>query len=67
MNDDPLCKNCGHPFSSHDRNVRGAAGTMRVDEALLDEKPNYDINTDRPAGESGCGKCSCLHWRPVAA
>jgi hypothetical protein len=47
--------------------MNNAQCTMRMDEALLDEKSNYDINTDRRAGESGSSKCSCLHWRPVAA
>jgi hypothetical protein len=63
MNDDPNCKNCGHPFSSHNRHVH-EADTLKVDPALLGKKSNIDIKTDRPAGESGCSKCPCSEWRP---
>jgi hypothetical protein len=45
------CK-CGHPFSSHTRDIH-ETGAMKVYEALLPEK-KYDIFSDRPAGESGC-------------
>jgi hypothetical protein len=54
-----LCK-CGHPFSSHTRDIRETSG-MRVDDALLRPK-GYDINTDRPVGESGCTECACRQW-----
>lgn len=54
------CK-CGHPFSSHTRNTR-ETGAMRVDDALLPPK-QYDITTDRPAGESGCTECDCRQWQ----
>ena len=60
MNDDPLCK-CGHPLSSHNRNVREAG----VDEALLGKKRG-DIFTGRPAGESGCSECSCSTYEAIA-
>jgi hypothetical protein len=53
------CK-CGHPFSSHTRDIRETSG-MRADDALLGPK-GYDINTDRPVGESGCTECTCRQW-----
>jgi hypothetical protein len=62
MNDDPVCNGCGHGFSIHNRNVRDGSA-MGVDDALLPPKP-YDINTDRPAGESGCSVCACAAWKP---
>jgi hypothetical protein len=56
------CK-CGHPFSSHTRDIH-ETGTTKVDEALLPEK-KYDIFSDRPAGESGCTECECSQWKPA--
>lgn len=56
------CK-CGHPFSSHTRDVREAGG-MRVDDALLGKKRS-DIFSDKPEGESGCTECSCRQWKPA--
>jgi len=57
-----LCK-CGHPFSSHTRDVREADAT-RVDDALLGKK-QHDIFSDKPVGESGCSECSCRQWKPA--
>lgn len=57
------CK-CGHPFSSHTRDIH-ETGAMKVDEALLPEK-KYDIFSNRPAGESGCTECECSQWKPAA-
>jgi hypothetical protein len=57
MNADPLCK-CGHPFSVHNRDIHDDGRTMKADPALLPPK-QYDITTDRPAGESGCDECAC--------
>jgi hypothetical protein len=62
MNDDSLCKNCKHPFSSHDRKLREAS-TVEVDPALLGTKSGYDINSDRAPRESGCRECSCIAFR----
>ena len=62
------CGKCGHPLSSHTRNVReearSKAGIMSVDPALLPTKP-YDIYSDKPAGESGCTQCPCPRWEPI--
>ena len=52
---------CGHPFSAHTKNIR-QTDAMRVDDALLPPK-QYDITTDRPAGESGCTQCACRQWQ----
>jgi len=57
------CK-CGHPFSSHTRDIH-ESGAMKVDDALLPDK-KYDIFSDRPAGESGCTECDCSQWKPAA-
>ncbi len=57
------CK-CGHPFSSHAKNIH-ETGTMKVDEALLRGK-GYDIFSDRKAGESGCSECACNRWIPAS-
>ena len=57
------CK-CGHPYTSHTKDVR-ESDTTRVDDALLPKK-RYDIFSDRPAGESGCTECSCRQWMPAA-
>jgi hypothetical protein len=57
------CK-CGHPFSSHTRHIH-EADTMRVDDALLGKK-EYDIFSDKPAGDSGCTECACPQWKPTA-
>jgi hypothetical protein len=56
------CK-CGHAFSSHTRDIR-ETNTMQVDDALLDKK-EYDIFSDKPAGESGCTECACPRWKPA--
>ncbi|SRR5229473_4758078 len=56
------CK-CGHPFSSHTRHIH-ETDTMKVDDALLGQK-EYDIFSDRPAGESGCTECDCSQWKPA--
>ena len=53
---------CGHPFSSHTRNIRDT-GAMSVDDALLPPK-RYDILSDKAAGESGCAECECSSWIP---
>jgi hypothetical protein len=53
VNDDPVCGYCGHRFSVHNRNVRDDRRTASVDEALLPLR-RYDINTNKPAGQSGC-------------
>jgi len=37
---------------------------MKVDDALLGQK-EYDIFSDRPAGESGCTECDCSQWKPA--
>jgi hypothetical protein len=63
MEQTDTCK-CGHPFSSHTRNIR-ETGAMRADDALLPPK-QYDITTDRPAGESGCTECDCRQWQRAA-
>jgi hypothetical protein len=57
------CK-CGHPFSSHARNIH-ETDTMKVDEALLSGK-GYDIFSDRKAGESACTECDCNRWTPAS-
>jgi len=62
MNDNQPCGQCKHPFSSHNRNIRGE-DTMRVDDALLNKHSQYDVNTDKPPGQSGCRECSCSAWR----
>jgi hypothetical protein len=59
--DTDACK-CGHPFSSHNRNIR-ETGTMRVDDALLPPK-KYDIFSDKAVRESGCTECECSRWIP---
>lgn len=56
------CK-CGHPFSSHTRDIH-ETGAMKVDDALLSKK-EYDIFSDKPAGESGCTECACPKWKPA--
>jgi hypothetical protein len=61
--DTEACK-CGHPFSSHTRNIR-ETGTMRVDDALLLPK-KYDIFSDKAVGESGCTECECFRWIPLS-
>jgi hypothetical protein len=54
---------CGHSFSSHDRNVY-RANTMSVDDALVPPR-GYDIFSDKPAGESGCTECACRQYKPA--
>jgi len=58
-----ICK-CGHPFSSHTKDVH-ETDTMRVDDALL-EKKRPDIFSGKPEGESGCIECSCRQWKPTS-
>lgn len=62
------CGKCGHPLSSHTRDVgeeaRRKAGIMSLDPALLPPRP-FDIYSGKSVGESGCTNCSCSRWEPV--
>lgn len=63
MNDakDP-CK-CGHPFSSHTRDVR-EGGAMRIDFPTSGGTKG-DIFSGGAEGESGCTECPCRQWKPA--
>lgn len=55
---------CGHSLSLHTRDVRLAAGAMKVDDALLGRKRG-DIFSGGAEGESGCTECDCRQWKPA--
>lgn len=52
---------CGHAFTSHTRHIRERSDL----DALNTHRPtrtDFDYNTGRPAGESGCTECDCRQW-----
>jgi hypothetical protein len=64
-NNDPLCI-CDHTFSVHKRVTREARSDMEIFIQPRATRPDIDINTGGPLGQSGCTECDCNQWRPRA-
>ncbi len=57
-----LCK-CGHPLSSHVRNV--LEGDKTPTDFPSGVRQRGDIFSGNAEGESGCTECPCRQWKPA--